>query len=348
MESHPLVYLRADGNEAIATGHLMRCLSIARALRRQHARPVFLLSDMTSASLLQGMMTIAEKAEKAFPIVNLQTDYRNPEQEIPVLTKLLSAHPAACVLVDSYFVTPRYLSALRQFGQVAYLDDLQAFDYPVDLVINYDIFVDEGFYHNARKVLSGGSYAPLREQFSLCSYQLWDQVKEVFLSTGGTDPFNIAGGLLRQLQNTPQWQDVNFHVLTGPMHIHRAELKALSAGDSRIILHEGVSHMASLMAQCDLAVSAAGTTLYELCAVGVPSVSYSMADNQVPGAKAFDRAGLIPWIGDIRDNPDFFKTACDKMLALAQDPISRREQSTRMRMAVDGAGAERIAASLLA
>lgn len=346
MESRPLVYIRTDGNETIATGHLMRCLSIARALRRQHAQPIFVLSDMTSVSLLQRMMTAAETAEQAFPIVHLQTDYRNPEKEIPAMQNLLSARSIACLLVDSYFATSRYLSDLKKICRVAYLDDLQAFDYPVDLIINYDIIVDKSFYRSARKVLCGGSYTPLREQFSLCPYHLWEQVRDVFLSTGGTDPFNISCGLLQKMRTSPQWQNVNFHVLTGPMHAHRADLSTLSAQDGRIILHQNVTDMASLMAQCDLAISAAGTTLYELCAVGVPSVSYSMADNQIPGAKAFDQAGLIPWIGDIRNNPAFFETACEKMLSLARDHNARKEQSTRMRMAIDGAGADRIAEQL--
>ena len=95
-----------------------------------------------------------------------------------------------------------------------------------------------------------------------------------------------------------------------------------------------------------LAFSAGGTTLYELCAVGVPSVSYSMADNQIPGVKAFDQAGLIPWIGDIRNNPEFFDRAIEKLLSLADDAQARREQSMKMRMAIDGAGANRIASAL--
>lgn len=347
MESRKLVYIRTDGNETIATGHLMRCLSIARALRERYALPVFVLSDTTSISLLQKMMTPEERAVRAFPIIHMQTDYREPEKELPALQNILSSRSVSYLLVDSYFATERYFTELNQFCRIAYLDDLQAFDYPVDLVINYDITVNTDFYKNARHILSGGSYTPLREQFSLCPYRLWDEVKDVFISTGGTDPFNIAGGLARQLLSSPEWDDVCFHILTGPMHVHRAELEELSDASARVTLHENVTNMAELMSECDLAFSAAGTTLFELCAIGVPSVSYSMADNQIPGAKAFDRAGLIPWIGDIRDNPSFFDLACDKMLELAKDLSARRQQSMRMRMAIDGAGADRIAAELL-
>lgn len=347
MESGELVYLRTDGNETIATGHLMRCLSIARALRARNAMPVFLLSDETSVSLLQKMMTPDERAERAFPIVHLQTDYRDPEQEIPVMQKILASHSSSYLLIDSYFVTGHYLSAMKQLCRVAYLDDLQTFDYPVDLVINYDIIVNTGFYQNAGKIFAGGAYTPLREQFSQSPYHPWNEVKDLFISTGGTDPFDIASGLAKRLIASEDFRNVCLHILTGPLHVHRAVLEVLAKQSGRILLHENVTDMAALMAECDLAFSAAGTTLYELCAVGVPAVSYSMADNQIPGAQAFDRAGLIPWIGDIRNNPGFFDLAYEKLLALAKNPAARKEQSIKMRMAIDGAGADRIAAELL-
>ena len=346
MGSRPIVYIRTDGNETIATGHLMRCLSIARALLRRGARPVFAVSDMTSIALLQGMLSKAELADRSFPVIHMQTDYRDLEKEIPVLSRILSAHRIACLLVDSYSVTPAYFSALRPHCRTAYLDDLRSADCTAHLIINYDRNADAGTYKSADRVLCGSAYVPLREQFSQCNYHVWDQVKDLFISTGGTDPFDAAGNLLRLLLPSPDWKDCRFHVLTGPLHAHRAELDALSAREERVILHENVTEMAALMAECDLAFSAAGTTLYELCAVGVPAVSCSMADNQVPGAKDFDSAGLIPWIGNIREDSSFYERACRALLELAQDPARRREQSLRMRLEIDGAGADRIAAAL--
>lgn len=348
MESHPLVYLRADGNDDIATGHLMRCLSIARALRRRKAVAAFIVSDNLSVSLLTDMFTPQERADRAFPILQLQTDYKNPDQELPAMQSILSAHNAAAVLVDSYFATPGYLSALQKLTCTAYIDDLQAFDPPADLVINYDLTVDPGFYTKAGRLLGGSAYTPLRRQFSACSYHVWDTVRDLFISTGGTDPFNIAGGLLKRLTASARWKNVTFHVLTGPMHVHRAGLLNMAQADGRIVLCEGVQDMASLMASCDLAFSAGGTTLYELCAVGVPSVSYTMADNQIPGVLAFSQAGLIPYVGDVRNHPDFFGSAMAALEDLMSVPAARRSQSARMKMAIDGAGADRIAEALTA
>lgn len=196
--------------------------------------------------------------------------------------------------------------------------------------------------------MGGSAYTPLRRQFSACSYHVWDTVRDLFISTGGTDPFNIAGGLLKRLTASARWKNVTFHVLTGPMHVHRAGLLNMAQADGRIVLCEGVQDMASLMASCDLAFSAGGTTLYELCAVGVPSVSYTMADNQIPGVLAFSQAGLIPYVGDVRNHPDFFGSAMAALEDLMSVPAARRSQSARMKMAIDGAGADRIAEALTA
>lgn len=348
MEARPLVYIRTDGNETIATGNLRRCLSIARALLKRNAIPIFMVSDMTSISLLQKMMKPEEIADHVFPIIHMQTDYRDPEKELGVMEHIISSHNVSYLLVDSGFATQPYLAALGRLCRVAYLDDLQAFDYPVNLVINYEMGADRQFYKSASQTLCGTAYAPLRRQFSEYSCHLWETVTDIFISTGGTDPFDIAGGLVRRMLDAGQWKDSCFHVVTGPMHIHKAELEALGQRNDRVMIHENVTEMAKLMSECDLAVSAGGVTLYELCAVGVPAVSYSMADNQIPGARAFDEAGLIPWAGDIRNNPDFYENVMAKLEALTGDCTMRRQQSLRMRMAVDGAGADRIAEALCA
>ena len=78
MESHPLVYIRTDGNETIATGHLMRCLSIARALKKRGAAVAFLVSDDTSASILQKMYSPDEIADHSFPILLMWFGFGSP------------------------------------------------------------------------------------------------------------------------------------------------------------------------------------------------------------------------------------------------------------------------------
>ena len=347
MDTPSMIYLRADGNKQIASGHLMRCLTIARALRQKDILPVFLVSDNDSIEMLQNILTPEEKASHAFPVIHLQTDYTDLEQELPVLEQILRTQPPECLLVDSYFATAGYFEALQGLCPIAYIDDLQAFDAPLDLVINYDLAPDTSFYQKSRRVLAGGAYTPLREQFSLNQYHVWGQVRDVLISTGATDPWYFAANLVTRLLKDPDWKDVTFHVITGSMHQSREKLLALAASDERVALHENVRDMASLMKECDLAVSAGGTTLFELCAIGVPAVSFAFADNHLPGIRDFAAADLVPTLGDIRTDETFIDHAVQVLNDLAADRSRRADQSSRMRMAIDGAGADRIAGALL-
>ncbi|MBQ6806789.1 MAG: UDP-2,4-diacetamido-2,4,6-trideoxy-beta-L-altropyranose hydrolase [Lachnospiraceae bacterium] len=351
------IYFRTDGNEEIATGHIMRCLSIARACTALHAEVCFLMSDETSKTILEERFLIPNE----FNVRCLNSDYQSPETELPALRKLLTEEKGNWLFIDSYFVTEHYLSELKRLCQIAYLDDILAFDYPADLLINYDVTYEPNCYHKASQKLLGTSYTPLREQFQNVSYEVRPQVQNILLSTGGTDTYNVAGELLNKIfqsthqtaldNYTPQKDfapsalpNYHYHVVTSRLNSHYEELQKIAAANPTIHIHENVQDMASLMCQCDLSISAGGTTLYELCAVGVPAISFAMADNQLTAVETFSAQNIIPYAGDVRDS---FSDVLDTMLAFLNEQSSsmeaRKKSSHAMRAFIDGKGAMRIA-----
>ena len=118
----------------------------------------------------------------------------------------------------------------------------------------------------------------------------------------------------------------------------------MAATNPHIHIHTGVSDMASLMASCDLAVSAGGTTLCELCAVGVPTVSYLMAENQRTAVETFAKEGLIPFAGV---NNSALSNILRFLTQMSGDENARKKSSQSMRAFLDGRGAVRIAEALL-
>lgn len=334
------IFFRVDGNEEIATGHIMRCLSIARACVSFGAKVCFLVSDETSQTLLQERFL----QETEFETQCLHSNYRFPETELPLLQKIFAKENNRAntwLFIDSYFVTKHYLSEIRKLCKTAYLDDILAFDYPVDLVINYDVTTEPSCYHQASWKLLGASYTPLREQFVKVPYTIRTNAENILLSTGGTDTYNVAGALLARSSELPS---CHYHVLTSRLNTHYAELKQLSSQNPFIHIHENVQDMAALMSQCDLAVSAGGTTLYELCAVGVPAISFAMADNQEIAVATFAKQGIIPYAGDVRTS---FTQVIDTLLLFLQQQSHsselRKKSSQTMRAFIDGEGALRIA-----
>ena len=354
----PTIYFRTDANEEIATGHIMRCLSIARACTTMRAKACFLVSDETSVSLLQERFARADE----FAIRCLHSDYRNPETELTALRSAVIK--SSLIFLDSYFITKPYLQELQKRYKVAYLDDMLAFDYQVGMIINYDISKVPACYHKAADVRIGAAYAPLRKQFRKTTYKVRPKVQNILISTGGTDTYNIAGRLLRKIFSQDTAPDTeacksksllyndltayNYHVITSRLNSHFQELQELSHTYPAIHIHENIQDMVGFMRECDLGVSAGGTTLYELCAVGVPSVSFSMADNQLLAVKTMSSEQVVPYAGDVRFTCENTLNAILVFLSAASRSYEKRKQSSHcMRAFVDGKGSVRIADALL-
>ncbi len=399
-----IVWIRADGNEEIASGHLMRTLSIAGELQQMGAAVTYLVADETSFAMLR-------RFDAEVPAIILGVPYGMPKRELPLLEGLyLETSPAKrpdWILVDSYAVTGEWLGALRQIGRVriAFLDDERAFAAPADLVINYDPVTPEMelFYRSCRPFMSvsdqinpvnsagsvnqtdsfherqcllGPAYAPLRSQFRglvPCVKRVFrDGICRILISTGGTDPYDMAGrltGILNAMSRLPERENAeqnsrwNSESASGQYIDTNSKSSSERSSEPALRLifepvymapgHPRVEEPARLMQECDLAISAAGTTLYELCAAGVPTLAYAMADNQVIFANAMQGAGAVSYLGDIRDR----KTVANIMSFVTEwvwqrcNGIAgyelREEESNRMHALTDGSGSRRIAAAMM-
>ncbi|MGN0308730.1 MAG: UDP-2,4-diacetamido-2,4,6-trideoxy-beta-L-altropyranose hydrolase [Lachnospiraceae bacterium] len=353
MGDDSIIYIRTDGNQEIATGHLVRCISIARALEKLGRRIYFLVADQESQNLLERF-----GISRNLIIILKNACYFNMDSELSALSSLLfplSGKPV--LLLDSYFITPKYLNTVKEAAYVAYMDDLRKWDYDVDIIINYDVISPSelseyrSFYSSAKSTLLGTDYTPLRSQFSDCTPIFRKKVQHILITSGGSDPEQFCLKLVKLLiPKLPK--GIQLHVVIGSLFSaeEKQALSALSKEWKTLLLYEGLTDLSSLMKQCDLAVSSAGTTLYELCALGIPAVSFTMADNQKASASAFHRAGILPYAGDIRQGDcenttekiaSFFIEMCSE--AANQ---KRKAQQKAMHQMIDGKGAMRIANAL--
>ena len=347
MGSHPVIFIRTDANQKIASGHMMRCLTIAEELRAQGAAVTFVLSDTESDDCLTAFCSMLSILTPYQTLI-LHSDFEQPGSELDKLKELLVSNHVDTILVDSYFVTYQYLISIKNICKTAYMDDLMAFKYPVDLIINYDLHPDTDFYKNVPVTLLGASYAPLRKQFQNVQYVLQPTPAHVFLSTGGTDPFSISTRLLEHLLKKEQTLSaLTYHVIVHSLSACDESLRLLSGQHSNIILHENVADMALLMNQCDIAITAAGTTLYELCAITVPTITYSMSDNQMIPANDFTKDGCCLYAGDCRDNPLFINNITNLMNTLYHDDVVRNSLHQHMKKIHIGNGSSLIAKELL-
>lgn len=379
-----MVVIRADANSKIGMGHVMRCLSVADALLKRGEEVLFVTADDTPVPLL---------TKKGIPYRVLHTDYADMEAELPELWEVLRELPQGAespdatlpqkntsILVDSYYVTEKYLAALKKRITTIYMDDIYAFSYPVDMLINYNIYGEEmGYEKDAAfadtKLLLGANYVPLREEFSAGAgygqsrkelsaetenvtpaedrlHQTAEQGRTadggILITTGGSDSFNLAGQLLMEAMKYDALKEKEYHVVSGSLNPHIGELQALAQKHENIHIHCNVTNMAELMAESEVALSAGGSTLYELCAVGVPVIAFSFAENQERLVQTFVKRGIAQYGGNYRtDGNKMIQNTIAGLETLLEDKNLRSEYRKKARTLVDGKGAERIAEALL-
>ncbi len=353
------IWIKANGNGAIATGHIRRCMTIADELRKKGAEVQFILSDEDSDHILN---TLANEDDDEYDAIILHTKYSQPLQDMDAMKALMTEEKPDFFLIDSYFVTPEYFAELRGLIKgldldikLGYIDDLYKFDYDVDLVINYDLKVPENFY-SCPNTLLGGSYAPLRRQFSGVKYSTSKHAKKVFISAGGTDPYKVVKNILSEIYSpdSPCHDILDFtgmscEVIVGPLfeEDYVKELETIARENEAVKLYYNPGNMADIMKGCDFAVSAGGTTLYELCAIGVPTVVFSMADNQVQFVQEFDDMGAAKYAGDVRKDKRLIQKIVTWGTAAVDNPGFRKRMSEKARSIIDGRGAERIASAIV-
>lgn len=381
-----MVVIRADANSKIGMGHVMRCLSVADALLKRGEEVLFVTADDTPVPLL---------TKKGIPYCVLHTDYADMEAELPELLAVLreltlravspemvlpqmpsqrgeSSEEAlpqrnTAILVDSYYMTEKYLAALKKRITTIYMDDIYAFSYPVDMLINYNIYGEEmGYEKDAAfadtKLLLGTEYVPLREEFSAgAGYVQSRKVLSlgaanvtpaancgILITTGGSDSFNLAGQLLMEAMKYDALKEKEYHVVSGSLNPHIGELQALAEKHENIHIHCNVTNMAELMAENEVALSAGGSTLYEFCAMGVPVIAFSFAENQERLVQTFVKRGIAQYGGNYRtDGNKMIQNTIAGLETLLEDENLRAEYRKKARTLVDGKGADRIAEAII-
>jgi len=326
------MYFRVDMNETIATGHMMRCLSIADAARAMGISSAFIIADDSAVSLLQS---------RNYPYIVLHSLWNKMDDELGKMIVLIHKHNIEKLIIDSYYVTKLYLEALTNETETWYIDDINAFHYPVNGIICYANYWRKFKYNESytgTELLLGTEYVPLRREFtSLPSKKINKKIEHILILSGGSDEYNIIGKLLESLKGKSY---TVIDAICGRFNPRYDEMTAEFHDNLKIHIHRSLPDINLYMKTADLAISAGGTTLYELCACGTPTISYSLADNQLDNVWQFDTDGVIKYAGDVRT--DDVATKVIELIKQYDIDEVRKQFSVKMQKIVDGNGAKRI------
>lgn len=331
--SSPAILFVVDAGPAVGGGHVMRSLTLAAALERQGASCRF-VSPPAVDTILQAF---APGAARVGALSTTPGD----------LADAVAAERFDAIVFDHYGLAESDHRAMAQGKTTLVIDDL------ADRPLGADLLLDSGPARRAEdylgltpddvRLLLGPQYAPVRPDFAALREQAlsWrgEPVGRVLVSLGLTDVDAITWRAVERLR--PKVNEVGIDVVLGAEAPSLASLSKIARRDTRITLHTDSLHMARLTAEADIAIGAAGSSTWERCTLGLPTLMVVLAENQRASAQtlAERNAALVVEAGA----PDFDAVFDRALIRLTTDAGLRRQLAAASAELCDGLGAPRVA-----
>lgn len=335
--------IRADAGVEVGTGHVMRCLALAQAWQDIGGNVVLTYASLPS-SLVERLL------DEGLQVVNLKTQIGVQEDVIKTLD-VAREYNVEWIIADGYLFGAEYQLTIKMAGyKLLLIDDFgHASHYFSDIVINQNLSADESLYISREpetSLLLGTRYVLLRREFF--PWRKWhrkvrDTASNILIMMGGSDFNNVTSTILNSLKNL-DISHLNIKVIVGASNPHSEMLGEVISADPAIKLVLDPTNIPELMAWADLAVSAGGSTSWELAFMGVPNFTVVVADNQLQISDALHDHGASVNLGrfdEIRSDQ------LEKYVRILISTIDKRKMMSKLSQElVDGCGAIRVVKKL--
>ena len=298
------LFIRSDATVSMGTGHMMRCIALAQAWEKRGGFVTFI-----SCCLHHGVSNRIES--EGFNLVQIDhicPHARDLQKTLHVINSTLSPIKKDApgsnhwIILDGYHFTPNYQKTIMAAGiKLLVIDDYNHLDrYYADILLNQNIGSHHYDYLCGQDTLKlmGTKYVMLRSEFPMDKKPVpLAKAKNILVTMGGADPDNITLKILHAIDEM-ETPNLNFNIIQGPGNPHTAELKkTIQNKHSNISLIENAD-MPEMMGWADLAITAGGSTCWELCFMNVPMMIIILAENQIKLAAGLEKAGAAILLGD--------------------------------------------------
>lgn len=350
------IAFRVDASSQIGTGHFMRCLTMANALKQGGGETRFVSRHLPEH--LRDMLESNGHQFKRLEVrssVSISTDlahshWLGTSQQVDAQdsTQALSDQIWDWLVVDHYSLDARWESAVRQASKrILAIDDIADRQHDCDLLLDQNFYGDMSARYTGKlpahcQLVLGPRYALLRDEFRRLHARVKPRagpVKRVLVFFGGVDSGNYTAFVVEAL-GLLNIKNLKVDVIVGAQHpglevIESACLKY------KFKLHVQTNQMAELMAMADLAIGAGGVATWERCCLGLPSFAIATADNQIRQVTEAASAGLL-YAPELEG--DLTLEIMSQLLIFLTDSKLRRAISSESIRTVDGQGVSRIIA----
>jgi len=354
------IVFRVDSSIQIGTGHLMRCLTLADVLYVKGATISFICRELPG--------NICDFVEKKgfhvhrLPYIKARCDNNNQSsehtqwlgvswEEDAKQTKAILAKEDRAIdwlIVDHYALDRQWETLVRpHVEKIMVIDDLADRSHDCDLLLDQNLYENmetryKGLIPNHCPKLLGPKYALLRSEFREARKYLQQRdgnVKRILIFFGGSDPTNETSKALEAI-HLLNLSDIAIAVVIGAANPYKEQIKHLYRTMSNITFYCQIENIAQLMVNADLAIGAGGTTTWERCSLGLPSIVFSIAHNQEAITKHAAQAGALINLGTA------YKVTVEQLAQTLKHLIKKSDtlcsMSAQGLQLVDGFGAERV------
>ncbi|WP_258807275.1 UDP-2,4-diacetamido-2,4,6-trideoxy-beta-L-altropyranose hydrolase [Pseudidiomarina sp. CB1] len=346
------VVFRVDASLEMGSGHTMRCLTLADALKTQGHECEFIVREQPGhlINLIKSKGYIVRVLPQLYSDLTTDIDEYSHSHWLPCgqqqdseeTLSALDRSDCDWLVVDHYGIGAQWEKRLRKVCRhILVIDDLADREHQCDVLLDQNIGRKTGDYdgllpHKCLRMI-GPQYALLRPEFvkwrkeSLARRVQQTELRKILISLGGVDKDNVTGDVLDALEVSSLSDSVELTVVLGQQNpwLEKSQGQAaLSRFDVTVI--QGVTNMAEVMSHTDLAIGAAGSTSWERCCLGLPTVMLVLADNQKGIAKGLEkaRASIVVGVANITSTIE----------GLLKDPVEMRLMSERAEAVCDGSG----------
>jgi UDP-2,4-diacetamido-2,4,6-trideoxy-beta-L-altropyranose hydrolase len=348
---------RTDASIQIGSGHVIRCLTLADALREQGAECQFICRDHESH-----MMSLIERRDYPVKILPAQTNTFKPaakpahaawlgcdwKADAEQTRQAIGAGVVDWLIVDHYALDRRWHQTLRPSAKcLMVIDDLA--DRPLDC----DLLLDQNYGSSPSRYaglvplhclqLHGPEYALLKPVYAERRAKMRKRTgaihRVLIYFGGGADHAGLTGQAVRAFDR-PELADIHLDVVVSAAYAHLSSLQAFAAQRGNVSLHSQLPDLADLMAQADLAIGAGGATTWERCCMGLPTIVTSIAENQKTISKKLSDQGIIDSVEiDIVSDISRFTA---KISELINSKSALLDLSEKSKAVTDGFGVNRV------
>jgi UDP-2,4-diacetamido-2,4,6-trideoxy-beta-L-altropyranose hydrolase len=339
---------RADASLRIGTGHVMRCLTLAAALREHGATCAFACREQPGD--LIGLVR-----QRGFEVYAHQVPSEQDWQEDARRTlAALGAAKPRWLVVDHYGFDARWeREVMAACAHLMAIDDLADRPHACELLLdqNWQGVRGESRYDGLVppdcRLLLGPGHALVRPEYSRMRAWMPPRdgcVRRILVFVGGSDPANFTGQVLEVLA-APAFAHLAVDVVLGTNHPDVADIETRARARPATHVHQALPSLAGLMARADFMIGGGGSTTWERMCLGLPALVVSMAENQSRMNEELMEEGYLAYLGEFSQVRPH--ALAEKLGACLGNPALLRAQSSRMQALVDGEGVDRVCAALL-